>query len=60
MSVLILSLILDVICIAICIAEIRDMFQCARDDDIPFWLRALFIIANGGIMWAATLLLWPR
>ena len=55
-----MSLILSVICIAICIAEIRDMFQCARDDDISFWLRALFIIADGGIMWAATLLLWPR
>lgn len=54
-----MDILLKLAVIAIVVAEVRDMVAAARDDGMPFGLRAGCIVADGVIMTVATRLLWP-
>ena len=54
-----MDILLSIIVLAVVVAEVRDMLAAARDEGLPFGLRAGCIVADGVIMTVATRLLWP-
>ena len=46
------------LCVVFCVMEVRDMLIAARDEEGPFGLRALCIIADAALMTLATKVFW--